>query len=56
MLFGEVPETFLKVQASDISNMCEFSWYQWLIFGGIPVQYPADNLVLGRYLVPTRYV
>ena len=44
----------MKVQASDISNICEFSWYQWIIFRDGPVQYPVDNIVLGRYLVPAR--
>ena len=54
MLDGEVPETVIKIQASNISHICEFSWYKWVIFRDVPVQYPADNLVLGRYLVPDR--
>ena len=52
MLDGEVPETVMKLQASDISYICEFSWYQWVMFRDSPVQYPADNLVLGSYLGP----
>ena len=28
LLDGEVPETVMKGQASDISHICEFSWYQ----------------------------
>ena len=46
----------MKGQASDISYICEFSWYQWVMFHDGPVQYTADNIVLGRYLGPTRYV
>ena len=56
ILDGEVPETFMKVQASDISHICKFSRYQWVMFHDGPVQYPADNLVLGRYLEPARDV
>ena len=44
MLDGEVPEIFMKYQASDIKHICEFSWYQWETFCDIPVQYPADNV------------
>ena len=40
MLYGEVPETEMKGQASDISHICEFSWYQWVMFCDGPVQYP----------------
>ena len=56
MIDGEVPETVMKEQASDISNFCEFSRYQWVRFHEVPVQYPVGNLVLGRYLGPAQYV
>ena len=46
----------MKGQASDISHICELSWYQWVMFRDNPVQYLADNLVLERYLGPARYV
>ena len=36
---GEEPETVMKGQASDISHICEFSWYQWVMFRDGPVQY-----------------
>ena len=42
----------MKVQASDTSHICEFYWYQWVMFCDGPVQYPLDNLVLGSYLGP----
>ena len=56
MLDIEVPETVMKGKASDISHICELSWYQRLIFCNGPVQYLSDNLLLGRYLVPARDV
>ena len=46
----------MQVQASDISHICEFSWYKWVMFCDGPVQYPDDNLVLEHYLGPARYV
>ena len=46
----------MKGQASDISHICEFSWYQWAMFRDGPVQYPVDNLVLGLYLGPAQDV
>ena len=46
----------MKGQASDISHICEFSWYQWVMFRDVPVQYMVDNLVFGRYLGPARDV
>ena len=56
MLDSEFPETVIEGQASDISNICEFSWYQWVMFRDGPVQYTAYNLVLGRHLGPARDV
>ena len=52
MIDSEVPETFMKGQASDISHICRFSWYQWVMFLNGPVQYPENNIVLGRYMGP----
>ena len=52
LIDGEVPETVIKGQASNIRHMCELSWYQWVMFCDGSVQYPADNLVLGNYLGP----
>ena len=46
----------MKGQASDISHICEFSWYHWVMLCDSPVQYPADNIVLGRYLGPAQDV
>ena len=52
ILEGKVPETAIKVQSYDIIHICELSWYQCVMFQDGPVQYPADNLMLGRYFGP----
>ena len=56
MIYGELPKTVMKGQASDINHVCELSWYQWVMFRDGLVQYPADNIVLGRYLGPAQDV
>ena len=38
-------------QAADISHICEYAWFGWVMFRDGPhVSYPDDNLVLGGYL------
>ena len=38
----------------DISQFCELCFYEWIMFWEEPVhaQFPADSLILGRYLGP----
>ena len=31
-LEGQVPETVIYGQTGDISNLCEFEWFQWVMF------------------------
>ena len=51
-LDGLVPETKLMGSTADISNLCEFGWYQWVLFVDAPIDWPDDRWVLGRYLGP----
>ena len=53
MLNGEVPETIMSGETSDISQFCEFEWYEWVYFRDTVVSFPEDKLVLGRYLGPS---
>jgi hypothetical protein len=52
ILQGEVPETVMSGKTSDISQFCEFAFYDWIMFRDQPVAFPDDNPVLGRYLGP----
>ena len=52
VLDGQVPETIMSGQTSDISQFCELGFYEWIMFRDEPVQFPDDNPVLGRYLGP----
>ena len=52
-LKGQVPETVMSGETSDISPFVELEWYQWLMFRDTGVSYPHDQEVLGRYLGPS---
>ncbi len=51
---GEVLETIMKGGASDISQIWEFAWYDWLMFCNTvnTITFPDKGLTLGRYLGP----
>ena len=51
-LNGEVPETLIKGTGSDISNISEYKWYEWVKYLDTPCTYPDNKWVLGRYLGP----
>jgi hypothetical protein len=50
---GEVPETIISGQTSDISTFCQHEWYEWLMFRDTAVAFPGSKEVLGRYLGPS---
>jgi hypothetical protein len=52
ILQGEVPERVMLGKTSDISQFCEFAFYDWIMFCDQPVAFPDDNPVLGPYLGP----
>jgi hypothetical protein len=55
---GEVPETIMKGGTADISQICEFAWYDWVMFRDTvsTFDFPDDKLFLGRYLRPATDV
>ncbi len=50
----EVPETIMKEGTADISQICEFAWYDWVMFRNTvnTIAFPNKRLTLGRYLGP----
>jgi hypothetical protein len=55
----EVPETIMKEGTADISQICEFAWYDWVMFRdtvNITITSPNKRLTLGRYLGPATDV
>ena len=55
-LEGMTPEEKLKGCTSDISNLCEFKWYDWVMFNNSPSTFPEENFQLGRWLGPAADV
>jgi hypothetical protein len=53
---GEVPETIMKGGIADISQICEYGWYDWVMFRDTMEAFPENKLVLGRYLGPATNV
>lgn len=51
LLQGDTPHTFLTGDTSDISNLCEFRWYDLIWF--IDPLDKFQNRKLGRYLGPS---
>jgi hypothetical protein len=49
----QVPETIMMARTSDISHICEYEWYEWLMYHE-EKGYPEDKAKLGRYLGPTE--
>ena len=52
-LGGEVPETMVSGETSDISPFCQHAWYEWIKFRDTGPNFPDDKELLGRYLGPS---
>ena len=50
-LQGEVPETLMKGSTADISQICAYDWFEWIMYLDNE-SFPEDKLTLGRYLGP----
>jgi hypothetical protein len=47
MTYGKVPETIMTGITTDISCICEFGWYDWVMFrDNVPI-FPDVKLTLG---------
>ena len=46
-LEGEVPKTVMNGETTNITQLCEFGWYDWVYFHDNVVTYPDDKWVLG---------
>ena len=51
MTAGQVPETIMTSDTADISRICQFGWYDWVMYHD-PTKFPDDKFVLGKYLGP----
>ena len=51
-LNGQVPETMLRGDTFDISELCQYGFYDWIKFREPGATYPDDEMPYGRYLGP----
>jgi hypothetical protein len=56
MTNGEVPETIMTSSTANISRICEFGWYDWVMFRDNVPTFPDIKLILGQYLGPATDV
>ncbi len=50
MTIGKVPETIMTGSTANISHICKFVWYDWVMFRDNVPTFPDIKLTLGRYL------
>ena len=53
-LQGTTPYTATFGEEGDISNLCQFGWYEWVYFYDDSVKFPHGKATLGRCLGPAR--
>ncbi len=47
MTNGKVPETIMTSTTANISHICEFGWYDWVVFRDNVPTFPDIKLTLG---------
>ena len=53
-LHGSTPHTLTTGDEGDISNLCQYGWYEWCYFRDQTAAFPNNKEVLGRVLGPAR--
>ena len=53
-LHGSTPHTVTTCDEGDISNLCQYGWYEWCYFRDQTAAFPINKEVLGRVLDPAR--
>jgi hypothetical protein len=56
MTNSEVPETIMTGNTANISHICEFGWYDWVMFWDNLPAFPDVKLILEQYLGPVTDV
>jgi hypothetical protein len=53
-LHGTNAHTAMTSDEGDISNLCQYTWYQWCYFRDQTEKYPFNREILGRVLGPAK--
>lgn len=51
-LDGQVPETLVSSETTDISPFASFKWYEWTLFQYMSLIYPNNTMIQGHDLGP----
>ena len=51
MTARQVPETIMSGETANISRICQFGWFDWVMYHD-PAKFLEDKAILGRYLGP----
>jgi hypothetical protein len=55
-LGGQTPETVMGGETADISELCEYDWFQWLWYRDTNSSFPDESRVLVRYMGPAKSI
>ena len=55
-LHGSTPHTVTTGDEGDISNLCQYGWYEWCYFRDHTAAFPNNKEVLGRVLGPVKWL
>ena len=53
-LHGYTPHTALTSEEGDISNICQFKWYDWCYYRDNKAKFPFNKQLIGRILGPAK--
>ncbi len=53
-LNGVNPHTITFGTEADISNLCQYGWYEWVYFCDVKTSFPYQKECLGRCLGPAK--
>ena len=48
----QTPETKMHGMSADISDICEFEFYEWVMFNDSQANFPETKFHMGRWLGP----
>ena len=53
-LHGSTPNTALMSEEGDISNLCQFKWYEWCYYRQKKKKFRFNKELIGRILGPAK--
>ena len=52
LIRSHTQETIMTGNTADINQICQFGWYNWVMFRDSVATFPDETMVLGHYLGP----